>query len=105
MKKIKWLFVGFLFGSAIGSAIALLYAPESGKRLRGDITRKTNEIIKEGKKKSNELWNDTKEKAESALDGANDFLNSIIKKIVSETENLKDALASGINAYSKERKS
>ena len=105
MKKIKWLFVGFLFGSVIGSAISLLYAPESGKRLRGDISKKTNEFIKEGKKKSNELWNDSKEKAESALESANDFLNSNIKKVVRETENVKDALTSGFNAYNKERKS
>jgi len=103
--KISGLFISFLLGSAIGGAIALLYAPESGKRLRGDISKKTNEFIKEGKKKSNELWNDSKEKAESALESANDFLNSNIKKVVRETENVKDALTSGFNAYNKERKS
>jgi gas vesicle protein len=103
--RISGIFVSFLIGSAVGGAIALLYAPESGKRLRGDISKKTNSLIKEGKKKSNELWNDAKEKAESTLDSANNFLNSNVEKIVNETGKVKDALTSGINAYNKERKS
>jgi gas vesicle protein len=105
IKTTKWVFMSFLLGSAIGGAIALLYAPESGKHLRRDISRKTNDLIKEGKKKSNELWNDAKEKAESTLDIANDVLNSNVEKIVHETGRVKDALTSGINAYNKERKS
>ncbi len=51
--RISGIFVSFLIGSAVGGAIALLYAPESGKRLRSDISKKTNSLIKEGKKKSN----------------------------------------------------
>ena len=80
INKVSGLFISFLLGSAVGGAIALLYAPESGKRLRSDISRKTSDLIKEGKKKSNELWNDTKEKAENALENANEFLNSNLKK-------------------------
>jgi len=105
VKKIKWFSISFLVGGAIGGAIALLYAPESGKHLRRDISKKTNELIKKGKKKSNELWNDTKEKAQSTLDSANDFLNSNVVKIVNETGRVKDALKSGIDAYNSERKS
>ena len=103
--RISGIFVSFLIGSAVGGAIALLYAPESGKHLRSDIGKKTNSLIKEGKKKSNELWNDAKEKAESTLESANNFLNSNVEKIVNETGKVKDALTSGINAYNKERKS
>ncbi len=101
--KISGLFIGFLLGSAVGGAIALLYAPESGKRLRSDISEKTNELIKEGKKKSNELWNDAKEKAESTLESANDFLNSNVEKIVNETGRVKNALKSGLDSYNKEK--
>jgi gas vesicle protein len=103
--RISGLFVSFLIGSAVGGAIALLYAPESGKHLRKDISKKTNSLIKDGKKISTELWNDAKEKAESTIDSANNFLNSNVEKIVKETGKVKDALTSGINAYSKEIKS
>ena len=105
IKTTKWVFMSFLLGSAIGGAIALLYAPESGKHLRRDISRKTNDLIKEGKKKSNELWNDAKEKAGSIIDGANEVINTNVEKIVRKTENLKEAFKSGVTAYSDERKS
>jgi gas vesicle protein len=105
MKKINGLFISFMLGGIIGSAIALLYAPESGKRLRSDISKKTNKLIKEGKKKTHDLWNDAKEKAESTIESANDFLNTNVEKIVNKTENVKNALKSGINAYNDEKKS
>ena len=105
IKTTKWVFMSFLLGGAIGGAIALLYAPKSGKQLRNDISRTTNELYEEGKKKTYDSWNDAKEKAENILDGANDVLNSNVEKIVHETGRVKDALTSGINAYNKERKS
>ena len=45
MKKTKWVFISFLFGGAIGSSIALLYAPESGKHLRNDISDENKEFF------------------------------------------------------------
>jgi hypothetical protein len=91
-KKITVLFISFLLGGAIGSAIALLYAPKQGKYLRNDIGRKTNELIDEGKKKTYDSWDDAKEKAESTLESANDFLSTGMEKIVRKTEKVKDAL-------------
>ena len=41
----KGLLIGFLTGSIVGSVIALLYAPKSGKELRGDIKIKSDEFI------------------------------------------------------------
>jgi gas vesicle protein len=95
----------FLLGGAIGGTLALLYAPKPGKHLRNDISRKTNELIEEGKKKTFDSWNGAKEKVESTLDSANDFLNTGKEKIVRKTEQVKDALKSGLNAYNDERKS
>jgi len=104
MKKINGLFISFMSGGIIGSAIALLYAPESGKHLRSDISKKTNKLIKEGKKKTRNLWNDVKEKAESTIENANDFLNTNVKKILHKTENVKNASNSDINANNDEIK-
>ncbi len=103
-KLIKGLLTGFLIGGAIGGAIALLYAPKSGKLLRDDISRKTNELIGEGKIKSEQLWNDTKEQVGSTLDSANDFLNTSKEKIRNKTEKVKDAFKAGVSAYNEERK-
>jgi gas vesicle protein len=105
IKKVNGIFLSFILGGAIGGALALLYAPTKGKYLRSDISRKANELIKEGKKKTYDSWNDAKEKAESMLDIANEVLSTNVEKIVRKTENLKDALKSGVNAYNDERKS
>jgi gas vesicle protein len=105
IKKTKGLFFGFLLGGAIGGAIALLYAPKSGKNLRNDISRKTNEFIEDGRKKTVDTWNGAREKVESTLDNANDFLNTGLDKIGRKTEKLKDALKAGINVSNDEIKS
>jgi len=41
----KGLLIGFLTGAAVGSIIALLYAPKSGKELRSDIKNKSQEFM------------------------------------------------------------
>ena len=105
LKKINGFFVSFLLGGAIGSVIALLYAPKSGKLLRNDISRKTNELMEEGKKKTFDSWNGAKEKAESTIENANDYLNTAKEKIVRKKEKVKEALKSGFNSYNDERKS
>ncbi|HEY3250163.1 MAG TPA: YtxH domain-containing protein [Ignavibacteria bacterium] len=94
LKKINGFFISFLLGGAIGSVIALLYAPKSGKLLRNDISKKTDQLIEEGKKMSFDSLNEVKEKAESTLDSANEFLNTGMEKITRKTEKLKDALKS-----------
>jgi gas vesicle protein len=105
IKRTTWYFGSFILGGVVGGAIALLYAPESGKHLRRDISRKTNELIEDGKKKASDSWNDAKETAESALESANDFINSGMDKIMRKTEKARDALKSGFEAYNDEMKS
>jgi gas vesicle protein len=104
-QKTKGFLAGFLIGGAIGGSIALLYAPKSGKNLRNDISRKTNELISEGKIKTDHLWNNTKEEVGSILDSANDFLNTSKDKIMNKAGNVKDAIKTGVSAYNENRKS
>jgi gas vesicle protein len=59
----KGLIVGFLTGSIVGSVVALLYAPKSGKELRGDIREKSDEFFKE----TEEYLEQTKEKADKLI--------------------------------------
>jgi len=94
IKRINGFFMSFLLGGAIGSVIALLYAPKQGRLLRNDISRKTNDLIEEGKKITFDSWNSAKGKAESTIESANDFLNTGKEKIARKTEKIKGALQS-----------
>ena len=128
----KGLLIGFLTGAAVGSIIALLYAPKSGKELRTDIKNKSQEfiddaegyltnakekasqLINEGKKKSERLVAETKEKVDSLLDEAEKILVEAKDKaghvavagkdkIEKESERLKSALKAGMDAYKSEK--
>jgi len=100
----KGIFAGFLLGTVVGGAIALLTAPKSGKHLRNDISRKTNELIEDGKKNAYESWNGVKGRTESTIESANDMLNNGKEKIMRKAEKVKDAYKAGINAYNNGRK-
>lgn len=129
----KGLIVGFLTGSIVGSVIALLYAPKSGRELRGEIRDKSdeflsdadvyiekakskaNDLINDGKKKSETLIADAKEKADTLLTEAQQILNdakgktgSYVEtgkaKIEKEGEKLKSAVKAGIDTYKTEAK-
>lgn len=100
----KGLLIGFLIGGAVGGTIALLYAPQNGKRLRQDIGKKTGEIYESGRKIAADSWNGVKETAESTLESANDFLNSGMDKITRKAENVRDAFKAGMESYAEETK-
>ncbi len=97
--------LSFLIGSAVGSAIALMFAPKSGRNLRNDISRKTGELIDQGKKLTYDSWNGAKETAETTFESANEFLNSGVEKIVGKAERVKDSFKTGIEAFKEERRS
>ena len=84
----KGLIVGFIAGSIAGAAIALLYAPKTGKELRADIKEKTSDlmddaqeykarakstaidIINEGKQKASSLVDEARRKADTIMGDA-----------------------------------
>lgn len=131
-KTAKGLLLGFITGGIVGAAIALLYAPKTGKELRGQIRLKKDELIddtseylqiaktrasdliNEGKRKSEELISDAKKKASSLIGDANTILNeakqkatnslgSTKDKFASEADRVKDAFKSGVEAYNQEK--
>jgi len=103
-QKSKKVFISFLLGGAIGGAIALLYAPKSGRHLRNDISRRTGKIVKDGKRFTSKSWNDAKDFAGNTYERAGNLVNSGMETISEQTENVKDAINSGINAFRDERK-
>lgn len=129
----KGLLVGFLTGGIVGAAVALLYAPKSGKELRQDIKGKTDELLdeaekyldvakekatnmyNEGRKKSEQLVADAKVKADviikdaekvftEAKEKASQTISTGKETLVSEGDKIKNAFKAGVNAY-KEAKS
>lgn len=104
-KRTGGFLLSFLIGSAVGSAVALMYAPKSGRLLRNDISRKTGELIDQGKKLTYDTWNGAKETAETTFESANEFLNQGVEKIVNKAERVKDSFKTGIDAFKDERRS
>jgi gas vesicle protein len=75
----------FILGAMAGSAIALLFAPQPGYKLRKDIRKKTGHLIedsekylKEAKVKANELIKDSFKNSEQFITKAKKKVNSMI---------------------------
>lgn len=69
----------FLVGGLIGAAIALLYAPQSGRETRKDITKTARRIRRE-----------TMHVVEDAVDSINEFAGDIKEKISDVIERGRD---------------
>ncbi|AFN75962.1 hypothetical protein MROS_2732 [Melioribacter roseus P3M-2] len=130
----KGILIGFFAGAAVGSLLGLLFAPKSGKELREDIRVKSkdvmddaesylavakdkaNQLINEGKKKSEKLVAETKEKVDALLDEAEKVLSEAKvkaseavktgkEKVEKESDKLKTAVKAGVDAYRSEKES
>lgn len=69
----------FLIGGVIGAALALLYAPKSGRETRKDIARTARKVKKE-----------TVHLVEDAVDSINDFAGDVKDKVSDIIEQGKD---------------
>lgn len=129
----KGLLIGIFAGAAIGSIIALLYAPKSGKKLREEIKTKSNDfiedadeyvsnakekasqLIKDVKKKSQLLVTDAEEKIDALMEESEKILNNTKDrignyvqtgkvKLEKESEHLKSSMKEGMDVYKTEKK-
>lgn len=130
----KGIVIGFIAGGALGAALALLYAPKSGRELREDIRGKTDEaldeaekyiaeakdkaidLINDGKKKSDKLIKDAKEKSdkllkdaekvfEEAKTKAGEYVKTGKETAGQKRDQLKTAIKAGVDAYKETKKS
>jgi gas vesicle protein len=81
----KGLIVGFVAGSIIGAAMALLYAPKAGKELRADLREKAGDIVEDAqeyisraKSKAVDIINEGKAKASTLVDDARRRADSLL---------------------------
>jgi gas vesicle protein len=89
--EVEWgrgFILGVCIGSAVGAALALLYAPTSGKELRVTMRDKTNSLLSE----TGELIEKTKARVSTSLNGAKG-------KITEQQARIAGAVNAGVTAY------
>ena len=81
----KGLIIGFVAGTIVGAALALLYAPKSGRELRADLREKAGDLVDDAqeyisraKTKAVDIINEGKKKASSLVDDARRQADSIL---------------------------
>lgn len=117
----RGLFIGFLVGGIAGAVTALLYAPKSGRELRGDIKKKTGELsdevaeylrsagtrttemVNRGRHASEELVASAREKAGHLMEDADKVLTDIRNRATTEQGKIKSAVRAGVDAYKAEK--
>ena len=130
----KGVIIGFLAGGALGAALALLYAPKTGRELREEIKLKKDDyldeaekylaeakdkaidLINDGKKRSEKLIKDAKIKSDELLKDAEkiltdarsktgDMVKSGKEKVDEKSSQIKSAVKAGVDAYKEAKKS
>jgi gas vesicle protein len=130
-EKSKGILLGVLAGGVLGSVIALLYAPKSGKEVRQDIKDKSNMLLDDATTyyndavhKTTELWDksrirasemlsDVKTKASAMLSGAHDEVRETSNNLITAADEIrttskgrnKNTLTDNINANKEALKS
>lgn len=61
---------GMIFGAAIGVGMALLFAPDSGRRTRRRISRFAGDVKDDAVDRWQDLSDDVKDKVDEAFQGA-----------------------------------
>ncbi len=67
---------GLICGAAIGAGVALLMAPESGKRTRKKITRAAEDLRENATDRWEDIADEVREKVDEELDGAKKRFNT-----------------------------
>jgi len=95
----KRVFGAFLVGGLLGAGVALLFAPQSGKRTRRDISRLTRNAAYEAKdaienatESVQELVDDISDKLSELASSRREMTEGAKKKIVHTLDNVKTAI-------------
>ena len=82
---------GMIVGGVIGAGIAILYAPQSGRKTRGDINRKAEKLLTKAKEEYEAALKKSGKAYESAVKQLK-LLESSAKEKVGEMEEKVDEL-------------
>lgn len=89
-----------LVGGAIGAVVALLFAPKSGRELRGDIADATRQGLEKGREAANALGERAGEYYEVTRERAGQMYSDAQEKVSEFGEKAKDAVSSAKNPFS-----
>lgn len=98
----------FLIGGAVGALAALLFAPKSGRELRGDIADATRQGVDRARDKANEYYEVSRERAtelySTASSKAGEVAGAARQAAAKRGENLSAAIDAGKRAYVEEKR-
>ncbi|MCC5943171.1 MAG: YtxH domain-containing protein [Balneolaceae bacterium] len=92
----KGFIIGFFTGAAIGTAAALLYAPDSGSNTRGKLSYRVssygdeiNNLIKKLKAEKEKFTSDAKQKSDDVVTDAKKRADDLIKEAEALLDNIE----------------
>jgi gas vesicle protein len=98
----------FLLGGAVGALVALLFAPKSGRELRGDIADATRKGVDTARERAGEYYETTRGRAtefySTAAERAGEIAQTARQAAARRTETLSAAIDAGKRAYSEEKR-
>jgi gas vesicle protein len=98
----------FLLGGAVGAVVALLFAPKSGRELRGDIADVTRKGVDTARERAGEYYDTTRERAtefySTASARAGEVAGAARQQVARRTETLSAAIDAGKRAYADEKR-
>lgn len=90
MKDQAKIIAALLIGAAAGAALGLLFAPDSGESLRGDIADYVNDLV-----------SSAKDKAQSTAEDLKAYGNNVVERAKGQfsdhVDEAKDYAANGVN--------
>ncbi|TVR18892.1 MAG: YtxH domain-containing protein [Balneolaceae bacterium] len=92
----KGFIIGFISGAALGTAAALLYAPDSGSNTRGKLSYRVsaygdeiNHLIKKLKAEKEKFTSDAKQKSDDVVTDAKKRADDLIKEAEALLDNIE----------------
>ena len=91
--------LAFLVGGVVGAAVALLYAPRSGRETREMLAEK----MREGAERGRELGNQAREKGRAIIEEASEYVDRGREAMDDRKGRLAAAFEAGRQAYRDEK--
>lgn len=92
--------LGFLAGAAVGAALGVLFAPQSGKETRDRIRRKAGDAkdeLDELIERAQGEWSKAKGKASDAASMTKDEVTDFVRFLFEEGKDLKERMAKDVS--------
>lgn len=94
----------FLLGGTVGALTALLFAPKSGRELRGDIADATRKGVDRARETGAQLGTKAGEYYETATNRAGELAGAAREAAARRGEHLSAAIEAGRQAYVEEKR-